>query len=285
MQPNPAALPPQPRTDGPKLATALASLQGKLPEIKKDRTVEIEEKGGGFHSYSYAKLSTISEAVLPLLSECGLSWTARPMLGSDGKLVLRYRCMHASGEYLEGDYPIKGEGGPQAVGGALTYARRYALCAFLGIAPEEDDDAAAAQAEEESANPRGTAQRVTKPRASKPPTGGTGKPAQRRPASATPPLPGEDDEPRMSTATHPAQPLIVAWTDIGVTERVPRLNMTGALAGRKLQSTNDLSPEEIERIAALVRQAKDKDAPIDWLRTQVPPPPPTEPVADETRPT
>ena len=52
--------------------------------------------------------------------------------------------MHAeSGEYIQATYqmPIAKVNDPQAVGSAITYARRYALGAILGLAIDEDDDA------------------------------------------------------------------------------------------------------------------------------------------------
>jgi len=65
--------------------------------------------------------------------------------------------MHASGEWVSSELainPIKNE--PQAIGSALTYARRYALSAILGIATDEDDDA-------ESAMGRDTKKQATSP--------------------------------------------------------------------------------------------------------------------------
>jgi hypothetical protein len=53
---------------------------------------------------------------------------------------------HKSGEFIRNDLTLPVDSlDPQAIGTAITYARRYALQALLGIAPEEgDDDAQAA---------------------------------------------------------------------------------------------------------------------------------------------
>jgi hypothetical protein len=53
------------------------------------------------------------------------------------------RIVHSSGEFIEdGGVPLLCENkeNPQKMGSAITYARRYGLCAMLGIVGEEDDD-------------------------------------------------------------------------------------------------------------------------------------------------
>jgi hypothetical protein len=54
--------------------------------------------------------------------------------------------MHSSGQWIQSDYPITNDTNkPQAMGSALTYARRYSLAAMGVLAAEEDDDGNAAQ--------------------------------------------------------------------------------------------------------------------------------------------
>jgi hypothetical protein len=122
------------------LADALAAVQSDLPRIKKDQTAN-----AGQYSYSYADLTDVSAAVLPLLGKHGLSFTAFPTLNAAGAFVLRYHLLHVSGERETGEYPLP-TGNPQAIGSAITYARRYCLCAVTGVSPDDDDDAAAAVA-------------------------------------------------------------------------------------------------------------------------------------------
>lgn len=130
-------------TDHETLAAALAAFQSSLPEIAKAETAKVETKGGGSYSYSYAGLGDVSRAVLPKLAEHGLSFSARPTFDGD-RFVLAYQLLHASGEVLEGAYPLP-NATPQQVGSAITYARRYCLCAVTGVAPDDDDDGRAAQ--------------------------------------------------------------------------------------------------------------------------------------------
>ena len=123
-----------PETTPPgSLAEALAALQGQLPHVGKDA------ENPHFKS-KYADLETITAALLPVLSGLGLSFSARPDLGADGVFALHWILRHVSGESDSGLYPLPASGSPQQIGGAITYARRYALCAITGLAPGGDDD-------------------------------------------------------------------------------------------------------------------------------------------------
>ncbi|MGZ0150685.1 ERF family protein [Kribbella sp. WER1] len=122
----------------PELNAALAAVQAELPSVHKAETADT-----GSYTYSYADLASVSAAVLPLLGAHGLAFTAWPSVNDQGKFVLRYELLHKSGEQKAGEYPIGG-GNAQQIGSSITYARRYALCAVTGVAPDDDDDAAAA---------------------------------------------------------------------------------------------------------------------------------------------
>lgn len=127
----------------PALNAALAVVQSQLPRIDKGKTAKVPMKAGGTYTYTYADLADVSAAVLPLLGANGLSFTTWPTLVGN-RFVLRYELLHQSGESKGGEYPLPIDAGAQALGSAITYARRYCLCAVTGVAPDDDDDAAAA---------------------------------------------------------------------------------------------------------------------------------------------
>lgn len=61
---------------------------------------------------------------------------------------------HASGEWMRSSLTLPWEQGKgvtpaQAIGSALTYARRYALAALVGVCPEDDDGASSGRPREE----------------------------------------------------------------------------------------------------------------------------------------
>lgn len=121
------------------LAAALAAFQAELPTVEKGNTARVATKSGPGYTYEYADLSDISPKVLPLLGKHGLSWKTKPTV-IDGNFVLHYALMHELGEADEGIYPLPpASTAAQTLGGAITYARRYALCAVTGVAPGGDD--------------------------------------------------------------------------------------------------------------------------------------------------
>lgn len=125
------------------LVAALAVARVAFPTIQKGRTAKVKMKSGGEYSYSYADLSDILDAVSTPLNEASLV-VAQTMEMRGESWFLVTKLMHVSGEALESVYPIPhpAENSPQEIGSAITYARRYALTAILGIAAEEDDDGA-----------------------------------------------------------------------------------------------------------------------------------------------
>jgi hypothetical protein len=137
----------------PKLAAALAEFQAEIPRIAKTSRAEYDTRDSARVSYDYAELSEVTDAALPLLARCGLSFTAKPtwlMIPEQGiRFVLVYKLMHVSGEQEVGIWPLPppDRAGSQQLGSAITYARRYSFQAVTGVAPGpgEDDDARAAQ--------------------------------------------------------------------------------------------------------------------------------------------
>lgn len=128
-----------------KLAAALAKAQSEFPMIPKDKVANVPTKAGGSYKYRYADLGTVLDKVMKVLAKHEISVT-HPMQVRDGLLILKTVLRHSSGEMIEGEYPLPLETSrPQEMGSAITYGRRYSLCAMLSVAAEEDDDGQAAQ--------------------------------------------------------------------------------------------------------------------------------------------
>ena len=132
-----------------ELAEALAKCQGKFPAIDKSHTGKIkgEGRGGSYeYTYKYADLADTVKACAPVLSEEGISITQHPTWGPETGDILVTRVMH-KGQWMESDIRMfLNKETPQAQGSAITYARRYAYCAILGIVADQDDDGALAEA-------------------------------------------------------------------------------------------------------------------------------------------
>lgn len=221
---------------------ALAELQTQLPRISKDLTAKVQTKTGGNYTYTYADLALISREVLPLLGKLGLSFVSRPTT-VDGKFVLVYELRHVSGEMLDGEYPLPERGTPQEVGGAITYARRYCLCAVTGVAPDDDDHDAIA------------AEKAAKRQRREPP---------QRPAASPAVVP-------MNSGQQSSMQTL--FKTLGIAEKSAKLKYAIDVVGRPLNSATELSHAEAEMVvqaltAAVEARADDGEA---WLASQQPP--------------
>lgn len=251
----------------PSLAAALAKVQSKLPKLERDRTVEVTQKNGGTYSYSYVTLANLSDSILPLLAEHGLSFVAMPGAGSDGKMCVRYQLLHESGESLSGEFPISGEGGIQMIGGRITYARRYCLAAIVGVAADEDDESRLS----EDGAPRTAQRAAARPRqhAAAPPVDGGEQPpertAQRRaqPArGARPALPGEEPDGPVGQDQH--RHMHALWRELGAggdEKREFRLQKTAEWLGLdSLDSSATLTRAQADAVISCLKQTKEARA-------------------------
>lgn len=133
-----------------EIAAALAEFQGADKKVEKNRTVKVRGKtktGSDFeYNFKYATFDHIIEVTREPLRKEGLSFIQGVSHDENG-LCVTTRLMHKSGQWMESTMPIYlgADRNPQAVGSAITYAKRYALTAMLGIAADEDDDANAAE--------------------------------------------------------------------------------------------------------------------------------------------
>lgn len=123
-----------------EIAAALAKAQGLIEGAKKGR------ENPHFKS-KYADLASIWDACREALSVNGLSVVQVTAPSTKDEVVVITRLMHASGQWYEGvlAMPVS-KGDAQGFGSALTYTRRYALAAMVGVAPEDDDGNLAAAA-------------------------------------------------------------------------------------------------------------------------------------------
>src|SRR5580765_3693101 len=114
------------------LNAALAAAQGEFEPIKKSATANT-----GAYSYSYAPLDVIFAAVRPTLAKHGLAIVQRLEQYSGGPPSIRTELRHADGGVIAATFPLgDAPKNPQQLGSLITYIRRYAIVAMLGIAAE-----------------------------------------------------------------------------------------------------------------------------------------------------
>jgi hypothetical protein len=136
----------QPRREVNMTTTIPAALAAALVKAQADfRPAPKDNANPAFRS-RYADLATIVETVRPVLAKHALGFIQPVTSNEDGSITVTTVLVHSSGETLASPgvtvRPAKGDA--QAVGSAITYARRYDLSSLLGIVADDDDDGNAA---------------------------------------------------------------------------------------------------------------------------------------------
>lgn len=115
-----------------ELTSALAKAQGEI-------TGALKESANPFFKSRYADLASCWDACRGPLSRNSLAVFQAAETTEHG-LVLTTTLAHGSGQWMRSSLGVTPKDDtPQAMGSALTYARRYALTAMVGIAQVDDD--------------------------------------------------------------------------------------------------------------------------------------------------
>lgn len=126
-------------TEHDTLAQALVAALSELMVVEADQHAD-----AGTYGYDYANIQGVVKTTRPVLAEHGIvALTPLHSLGTGPacSVVL----IHTSGERMDfGPFPFPQGRDAQATGSMVTYHRRYALVAALGMAAGKDDDGASA---------------------------------------------------------------------------------------------------------------------------------------------
>jgi len=132
------------------LASALSKAQGAM-------TGALKDSSNPFYKTRYADLAAVLASCRQQLADNELCVVQCTDIIAD-KPVLITTLAHSSGEWIKSITPILArDESAQAQGSGITYARRYALAAIVGIAQIDDDGEAAVgrkQPAKEPANPQ-----------------------------------------------------------------------------------------------------------------------------------
>jgi hypothetical protein len=119
-----------------ELFAAVSKVQSELRGAKKD-------SANPFFKSSYADLEACWEAARPVLAKHNLS-VIQTMDHTDGQDFLLTTLGHTSGQWITSKLRLMPEKqNPQALGSAITYNRRYAFAAIIGLIQTDDDGEAA----------------------------------------------------------------------------------------------------------------------------------------------
>jgi hypothetical protein len=116
-----------------ELAAALAKAQGAITGAKKDAD-------NPFFKSKYADLESVWAVCRQPLSDHALAVVQTSEVVDPQGVVIATTLVHASGQWMRGRLrmvPVKAD--PQGIGSCITYARRYALAAMVGVYQVDDD--------------------------------------------------------------------------------------------------------------------------------------------------
>jgi ERF superfamily len=221
------------------LAGALAKAQSELVNPEKSLTATIWEEGPRRReqTFRYAPLSSGLEIVRKVLGQHDIATVQTTSIDqAAGQVNLTTVLAHASGEWIASDWPVcpvTDTATPRRMGAALTYARRYALFALVGIAGEDDLDAPDL------------------------PTAVSGSGAERPKTNGTGPLSG-GGEPGSQATPRPEQS-----TSAGSSKQVPSKQPEASLglhASAKLR----------ERLTSEIRLLSSTEHAAEWVRQSLP---------------
>lgn len=119
-----------------ELAAALAKAQGEIESA-------VKSQANPFFKSKYADLAEVWKAAREPLSKNTLA-VVQLTQGGPETVSIETVLVHSSGQWIRSELtlkPVKAD--PQGIGSAITYGRRYAMAAIIGIT-QEDDDANAA---------------------------------------------------------------------------------------------------------------------------------------------
>jgi hypothetical protein len=151
------------------IAAALARAQAKLTNPEKTLTAQIRSPflRDDERTFRYASLASGLDIVRKTLSQQEIATIQTTRIdATTGQIHLTTLLAHSSGEWISSDWPVcasRDVEAPHRMGAALTYARRYALFALVGIAGEDDLDAPDAVAGPLAAEPQAASGAKAKP--------------------------------------------------------------------------------------------------------------------------
>ena len=123
---------------------SIAALAAALSKAQASITGALKDSANPFFKSKYADLASCWDACRKPLTDNGLA-VIQTIEAGEGRAILVTTLCHASGEWIKSFCPIlTKDDSPQGQGSGITYARRYALAAMVGLA-QIDDDAEAAQ--------------------------------------------------------------------------------------------------------------------------------------------
>lgn len=134
----------QQRSSEKAFYAAMAEMQPGLPVIEHTREIKYEKDGKTIKKGTYTPWEDIDEKIRPIYTEFGFALSFRVKQAPNTPITVTAVVMHRDGHKEETEItlppdPSGKKNNVQAVGSAITYAKRYAACAALNITTRGDE--------------------------------------------------------------------------------------------------------------------------------------------------
>lgn len=130
---------------------AFIALQAAIKPAIKDAKNDAFKRDG--KASRYADFGAVWDAIKEPLHTNGFAVTQLVQYEGETMFLETILLHSATGPCLKSQYPLRPtRADPQGFGSAITYAKRYALCAMLGVVADDDDDGN--KASERPSNPQ-----------------------------------------------------------------------------------------------------------------------------------
>lgn len=236
------------------LATALSQFQAEMPSVHMDATNK-------FLGNRYASLGAMVDTARPFLAARGLS-VSQIVVTYDGQIGVETILMHASGEWISNTAILppnaeKGKTAAQVAGSTITYLRRYAYAAILGLYADEDNDGNGQQSgHQKQSQPQQPLDKQAKQEAAG--NGSKWPPRPWKPETLKAAIAASvANKPVIPVTKDKAKKLAIVWGNITGQKEDERHEAASYLVGAYVESLNDLSEAVV-------------DALTDWLKKNPP---------------
>jgi hypothetical protein len=118
----------------------MINIAKSILKAQKEMGAASKDAKNPFFKSKFADLNSVRDAVMPALHSAGIS-VLQPTVFRDGRSFVQTCLLHESGETFTAETEIicAKQNDPQALGSAISYARRYGLQALMCVAAVDDD--------------------------------------------------------------------------------------------------------------------------------------------------
>lgn len=111
-----------------------------LLQAQKNMGAAVKDAKNPFFKSKFADLNAVREASHPALNAAGIT-VLQPTSSNEHGMFVNTMLLHDSGEFISSETAIicAKQNDPQALGSAISYARRYGLQSFVSLGTADDD--------------------------------------------------------------------------------------------------------------------------------------------------